>query len=82
MFAPELLNDDGREIGTVTVVPKGSLSGMVRILGRGMDMNGGSRVWTLNSLGNLISGPVKVLPLFGLLPAMRKLPCGVNVMLE
>ena len=43
MFAPGLLNDDSWEICTVTVDPNDSLSGILRILGRGMDMNGGSR---------------------------------------
>ena len=67
---------------TVTVLPKPTFSGMFKIFGRSTNMNGGSSVWTLNSLGNFTPGPGSVVFMFGLLPATRKLPCGVRVTLE
>lgn len=72
---------DGSEIGTVNFLLNASFAGVFRIFGLSTNMNGGSSVCTLNSLGNLMPGPTVVFP-FGLLPAMRKLPCGVSVMLE
>ena len=67
-------SEEGMEIGTVTLELKATFSGIPRIFGRSTNMNGGSSVCTLNSLGNFTSGPVTLLKLFGLLPAMRKLP--------
>ena len=68
-------------MGTVNFLPNASFVGACRIFGRSTNMNGGSSVCTRNSLGNLMPGPTVVFP-FGLLPAMRKLPCGVRVTLE
>lgn len=78
----EALRFEGMVIGTVNFLPNANLDGMLSIVGRSTNMNGGSSVSTLSSLGNLIPGPGRVKLGLGLLPAMRKLPWGVSVTLE
>ena len=67
-------SEEGMEIGTVTLELKATFSGIPRIFGRSTNMNGGSSVCTLNSLGNFTPGAANTVWLFGLLPPTRMLP--------
>ncbi len=70
----------GMEMGTLTFCPNANFFGTLTNFGLSAFMNGGSNVSTLNSLGNFT--PVIVVFPLGLLPAIKKLPCGVSVILE
>lgn len=70
----------------VKVLPKANFSGMDVASMDGLSTpgasDGGIKCSTLNSEGKVTPGPGAVTFWFGLLPAMRKKPCAVSVILE